>query len=92
MNVFDFDGTIYDGDSETDFFFYCFSKYPKVRKHIFPCMGYGILYFLHVVNKTSERIKREIIRKACLWLEVRSEYQFTDSFINSFKEYLENEN
>ena len=47
---------------------------------------------LHVVNKTSERIKREIIRKACLWLEARSEYQFTDSFINSFKEYLENEN
>ena len=48
--------------------------------------------FLHVVNKTSERIKREIIRKACLWLKARSEYQFTDSFINSFKEYLENEN
>lgn len=47
---------------------------------------------LHVVNKTSERIKREIIRKAYLWLEARSEYQFTDSFINSFKEYLENEN
>ena len=47
---------------------------------------------LHVVNKISERIKREIIHKACLWLEARSEYQFTDSFINSFKEYLENEN
>ena len=47
---------------------------------------------LHVVNKTSERIKREIIRKACLWLKARNEYQFTDSFINSFKEYLENEN
>ena len=47
---------------------------------------------LYVVNKTSERIKREIIRKACLWLEARREYQFTDSFINSFKEYLENEN
>ena len=57
MNVFDFDGTIYDGDSETDFFFYCFSKYPRVRKHIFPCMGYGILYFLHIVNKTTFKQK-----------------------------------
>lgn len=57
MNVFDFDGTIYDGDSETDFFFYCFSKYPRVRKHIFPCMGYGILYFLHIVDKTAFKQK-----------------------------------
>lgn len=47
---------------------------------------------LYVVNKTVERTKREIICKACLWLEARSEYRFTDSFINSFKEYLENEN
>lgn len=47
---------------------------------------------LYVVNKTVERTKKEVIRKACLWLEARSEYRFTDSFINSFKEYLENEN
>ena len=47
---------------------------------------------LYVVNKTVERTKKEIIRKACLWLEARSEYQFTNNFISSFKEYLENEN
>lgn len=47
---------------------------------------------LHVVNKTAEITKKEIIHKACLWLEARSEYQFTNNFISSFKEYLENEN
>ena len=47
---------------------------------------------LYVVNKTAERTKKEIIHKACLWLEARSEYQFTNNFISSFKEYLENEN
>lgn len=51
--------------------------------------GKAILY---VVNKTVERTKKEIIRKACLWLEARSEYQFTNNFISSFKKYLENEN
>lgn len=51
--------------------------------------GKSILY---AVNKTAERTKKEIIHKACLWLEARSEYQFTDNFISSFKEYLENEN
>lgn len=45
-----------------------------------------------IVNKTVERTKKEIIHKACLWLEARSEYQFTNNFISSFKEYLENEN
>ena len=38
MNVFDFDGTIYNGDSSKDFFFYCLKRYPKIRKKIFPVM------------------------------------------------------
>lgn len=29
MNVFDFDGTIYDGDSTRDFFAFCLKKYPQ---------------------------------------------------------------
>ncbi len=30
MNVYDFDNTIYVGDSSLDFYFYCLSKYPSV--------------------------------------------------------------
>lgn len=47
---------------------------------------------LPIANKAVESTKKEIIHKACLWLEARSEYQFTNNFISSFKKYLENEN
>ena len=57
MNVFDFDGTIYDGDSETDFFFYCVKKYPKVRAHLFVCAFYGIGYGLRIVKKSAFKQK-----------------------------------
>ena len=30
MNVYDFDNTIYSGDSSIDFYFYCLRKYPAV--------------------------------------------------------------
>ncbi len=30
MNVFDFDETIYDGDSTRDFYFFCLKKYPRI--------------------------------------------------------------
>ena len=30
MNVYDFDKTIYDGDSTIDFYFYCLKKHPKI--------------------------------------------------------------
>lgn len=30
MNVYDFDETIYDGDSTRDFYFFCLKRYPKI--------------------------------------------------------------
>ena len=57
MNVFDFDGTIYNGDSSKDFFFYCLKHYPKIRKKIFPVMWYGAGYGLHIVKKIDFKTK-----------------------------------
>lgn len=34
MNIFDFDGTLYQGDSSFDFWKYCLSRYPSTRKRI----------------------------------------------------------
>ncbi len=51
MNVFDFDGTIYDGDSTKDFFFYCLKNYKQIRGHIFPVIWYGIGFGLRIVKK-----------------------------------------
>lgn len=33
MNVYDFDGTIYDGDSTVDFYWYCLRKHPKTAAY-----------------------------------------------------------
>ena len=57
MNVFDFDGTIYNGDSSKDFFFFCLKHYPKIRKKIFPVMWYGAGYGLHIVKKIDFKTK-----------------------------------
>ena len=53
MNVFDFDGTIYNGDSSKDFFFYCLKHYPKIRKKIFPVIVEKSLSILR--EKVSHR-------------------------------------
>lgn len=34
MNVYDFDNTIYDGDSTIDFYFYCLKKNPNIIKRL----------------------------------------------------------
>ena len=51
MNVYDFDNTIYNGDSTLDFFLFCLKKHPKIIKYI-PRQIYGfILYKSHKITK-----------------------------------------
>ena len=57
MNVFDFDGTIYHGDSSKDFFFYCLKHYPKTRGKIFPVLLYGAGFGLGIVKKKTFKQK-----------------------------------
>ena len=53
MNVYDFDKTIYNGDSMIDFYVFCLKKHPKILKK-FPNQVLGvILYFLKLINKIS---------------------------------------
>ena len=55
MNVYDFDGTIYDGDSSRDFYFYILKKHPKVLKYIFyQVKGIGS-YFFNCIDKTCAK-------------------------------------
>ncbi len=53
MNVYDFDNTIYDGDSTIDFYLFCLKKH----KGIFVCLPkqiYGlVLYKVKVIDKTK---------------------------------------
>lgn len=57
MNVFDWDGTIYHGDSSKDFVFYCFKKYKKARKNIPKCLFFGFLYGIRIVKKLTFKQK-----------------------------------
>lgn len=53
VNLYDFDNTIYKGDSSTDFFFYSVMKYPKVIKFIPKIIFSAILYKLKRIKKTK---------------------------------------
>jgi len=52
INSYDFDGTIYDGDSSVDFYIYSIRKNKKVLLQV-PIQLWGtILYLLRIIDKT----------------------------------------
>ena len=50
-DVYDFDGTIYDGDSGIDIFFFAIKKYPKILKRVPKILWYGLLLLLKIIKK-----------------------------------------
>lgn len=60
MNIYDFDGTIYDGDSSIDFFKYSLSKNKKIILDIIPICFSMILYLLKFIEK--EKFKSTFFR------------------------------
>ncbi len=53
MNVYDFDKTIYDGDSTIDFYLYCLRKRPKILCCAFrQCRGI-LLHKMHKIDTTA---------------------------------------
>ena len=52
INLFDFDGTIYDGDSTFDFIIYEIKRHPIILITVFEDLLFAILYILHIVDKT----------------------------------------
>lgn len=53
VDLYDFDNTIYEGDSSTDFFFYALSKNPKIIILIPKIILSAIKYKLKIINKTK---------------------------------------
>lgn len=51
MNVYDFDNTIYRGDSTFDFVLYCYRHYPKSMLNVPRTLWFGLLYALHLKPK-----------------------------------------
>lgn len=55
VNLYDFDGTIYDGDSSVDFYLFCLKEKFIIVKFLPKFVGYLILYKLKL--KTKEQMK-----------------------------------
>ena len=51
-NAYDFDKTIYLGDSTVDFFFYCLKRYPLIILTIPNTLFFYVLYVLGICTKT----------------------------------------
>lgn len=64
VNAYDFDKTIYDGDSTADFYRYCLKKYKKTLVFLFPNMIYGVFFLLKLMKKTN--FKQRVYR--FLWM------------------------
>ena len=47
MNVYDFDGTIYNGDSSVDIYFFLLKRYPKLIAY-FPKQILGIVKYKQI--------------------------------------------
>ena len=53
MNVYDFDRTIYDGDSTIDFYLYSIKKHPVILRCLPRQLISIIKYKLKLINKTE---------------------------------------
>jgi len=53
FDLYDFDGTIYDGDSGVDLVLFGLKKFPKQWLRIPKMLCYGLLYLLHLTSKTK---------------------------------------
>ena len=51
MNVYDFDKTIYDGDSTIDFWFYCLKKHPWSIRRIPKTIFFFVLFRLGISSR-----------------------------------------
>lgn len=52
VNVYDFDGTIYSGDSTIDFWMSCVKKYPRTLRALPATVLFGMLYQLGICEKS----------------------------------------
>jgi len=57
VNLYDFDGTIYEGDSSVDFYVFCLKKNIKIIKLLPIFLMYIILYKIKL--KTKEQLKEK---------------------------------
>ncbi|MBQ4129240.1 MAG: HAD-IB family phosphatase [Ruminococcus sp.] len=92
MNVYDFDNTIYKGDSTRDFYLFCLKKHKKILL-LLPSLGLEALkyYVFKIGNKTEFKEKMYAFLKFCdTQIDIK---EFWDSHLCNIKEwYLKQKN
>jgi HAD superfamily phosphoserine phosphatase-like hydrolase len=73
INVYDFDNTIYRGDSSVDFFRHCAVKYPRTTLSALAAMPWFLFMLLGLADKT--RVKQRFYRYLRHVPDVREEVE-----------------
>lgn len=86
VNVYDFDGTIYDGDSTIDFWKHCIKKYPMVLCALPSALVFGILNQLKLCERSVFKEKFYAFLKFVP--DVEKEVScFWDTHLNRIKDF-----
>ena len=86
MNVFDFDNTIYNGDSTADFYFFCLRRHKKILL-LLPNLLFNFIkfYVFHIGTKTQFKEKMYAFLKYCdIDTDIES---FWDTHISNIKHF-----
>ncbi len=86
MNVYDFDNTIYNGDSTFDFYIYCLRKHKEILKML-PSLVNGFTKF-YILKKGSKTEFKENMYKFLQFIDTEKEVQlFWKKYIGNIKEW-----
>ena len=89
MNVYDFDNTIYKGDSTRDFYFYSLKKHPGIIKYLPYQAYYFIKFALKIITKTEFKEKFYIFFKGIADIDAFVEAFWTEHRKNIKKWYFD---
>ena len=86
INLYDFDKTIYHGDSSTDFFFWCAMKHPSIYLNVPSIIWSAIRYKLRMISKTQmkEVIFRFVKKVPDIDKEVEAFWKEHECYIKDF--------
>ena len=86
MNVYDFDQTIYYGDSTRDFYFFCLKHYPQIMKYLPMTAVHAIKFGAKIMPKTKFKEKFYMFLKSIPDIDLAVE-KFWKSHEKNIKEW-----
>ena len=86
MNVYDFDNTIYSGDSTMDFYFFCLKKHKKIAL-LLPSLGIAFLKYYVFKSGTKTQFKEKMYSFLRYCDTDKDVAEFWDSHIKNLKEW-----